>query len=126
MAPVPLNISPRLTNGDTSPPNAKPAAPNNAEAVPEFSLANAIANVVDEVKVNPIINNNPTNNPSYTQKSQFVFKAKHSIAAKTTIPVHPAKVTFSGLLNLTDKPAATPIAKEFNPNTTLNITAEKP
>ena len=54
ISPVVERISPNPTNGETIPPKAKPAAPNNAEAVPELARSQSMAKVVEAVKVNPI------------------------------------------------------------------------
>ena len=59
------NISPVV---ETIPPKAKPAAPNNAEAVPELARSQSMAKVVEAVKVNPIEKSNTNSTASYTAK----------------------------------------------------------
>ena len=68
ISPVVERISPNPTNGETTPPKAKPAAPNNAEAVPELARSQSMAKVVEAVKGNPIEKSNTNSTASYTAK----------------------------------------------------------
>lgn len=68
--PVDIRIFPNPTKGETSPPEAKPNAPNRAEAIPALDRALSIAKVLEAVKVNPNMSNKPMSKISYTQKLQ--------------------------------------------------------
>lgn len=68
ISPVVERISPNPTNGETIPPKAKPAAPNNAEAVPELARSQSMVKVVEAVKVNPIEKSNTNSTAAYTAK----------------------------------------------------------
>jgi len=124
--PVVAIVSPSPTKGDTNPPNPNPTAPNKAEAVPACSRSHSIAKAVVEVKEKPIMKSRAISNPSYIQKLQFRFMAIHTIAERISIPMLLANVLFSGWRNLTDKPAANPIATALAAKQMLNPKAENP
>ena len=78
--PVVERISPNPTNRETIPPKAKPAAPNNAEAVPELARSQSMSKVVEAVKVNPIEKSNTNSTASYTTKRYSLLRITNSTA----------------------------------------------
>ena len=50
----------------------------------------------------------------------------NSVKERKTIPIHPAKVEFSGCRNFTDKAAPKPIITAFIAKHILNANGEKP
>lgn len=122
--PVDESILPMPTKGDTTPPAAKQKAPNSADAVPEFSRWLSIAKAVLDVNVMPMLNSSTSISASYTQKLHSDISAQHCNTAATTIPQQPASVQLSERRNLTDKAAATPIARALTPKHKLNANAE--
>ena len=106
------------------PPNEKLTAPSNAEAVPALVRSHSIANAVEVVKVIPIINSTASSNSSYTQKLQPKDNAAHSSIEKTSIPMQPINVPFSGRRNFTENAAAPPIAMALMLKHTLKAKGE--
>lgn len=70
-SPVEIRMFPNPTRGETSPPKAKPKAPNKAEAMPALDRALSIANVLEAVNVKPNMSSKPMSKVSYTQKLQL-------------------------------------------------------
>lgn len=94
--PVVTIIFPKPTIGETIPPKANPNAPNNAEATPAFERSQSKANVLEEVKVNPIIESKQISKISYTKKLQSKQRATIRKNETITIPKLPLYNACSG------------------------------
>ena len=126
MMPVDVMMFPNPTNGDTTPPKAKPTAPNKAEAVPAFCRWLSIARVVVEVNVSPIVNKSSSNKLSYIQKLHDDNNAPQRANEMAVMLTHPVSVLLSGRLNLTDRASATQMVLALMAKHKLNASGVKP